>query len=78
MTSEGYFLYQRILKLWVSETSNNQLFIHFSFDLVISEGYFQHHDDGSENYRSVRCLIHKEVTDKNNNVSFESLDIHYY
>ena len=32
----------------------------------------------TENYQSMWSQTHCDVTDKNNNVSFEGLDIHYH
>ena len=55
-----------------------QWFIHFFFDLA--ERYIFSikglTDCDTENYRSVWHQMNYAVTDKNNNVSFEDLDIH--
>ena len=48
----------------------------FSIDLhQMIEGHGS--DSDTENYRSVWHQTHSDVTDKNNNVSFECLDKHY-
>jgi hypothetical protein len=50
----------------------------FFFDLT--EWYCQHQwtDSDTKNYRSVWRQTHYDDTDKNNNDSFEGLDIHYH
>jgi len=52
------------------------IFIHFCFDLT--EWYFQYQgiDHDTENYQSVWRQLHYYITDKNNNSSFDCLNIH--
>ena len=39
---------------------------------------YQRNDHDTENYRSAWRQAHHDITDKNNNVSFECLDINYH
>jgi hypothetical protein len=52
----------------------------FCFCFDFTEWYCQNHkiNSDTENYLSVWCQTHYDVIDRNNDVSFEGLDVHYH
>jgi len=64
-----------------SETENYQSVWHQTYcditPLLSQTGIFKYQQTETENYLYVWCQTHHDVTDKNNNVSFEGLDVHY-
>jgi hypothetical protein len=52
--------------------------MHFSFDLTEGYSKYQRTDSDTENYHSMWRQTHYDFADKNNNVSFGSLNKHYH
>ena len=80
MTLRGRTFISMIAISLSTSYKNNFIFDfgHFSFDLY--EWYCQHQGTYSdtEKYRSVWCQTYCNVTDANNNLRFEGLDVHYH